>query len=179
MTRHAIVMGLLVGLLVGTLHAAGTAAKGTVTEKSTKGKSAAETAEAPTAQAESEPTPDPVVLKARSEPQQLRSAWDKARLEVTVYDKRYRRAYERWVKATKDTKASAMKRRDQAMVEFKISLERRRLAWYEWELGKAKQVALEADTKAKGLREDVARVKKRIEALGGSWKPTPVPTKVP
>jgi hypothetical protein len=36
---------------------------------------------------------------------------------------------------------------------------------------------LEAQTKAKGLREDVLRVKKRIEALGGTWKPTPTQTK--
>jgi len=127
--------------------------------------------------AEPEPTPDPLVMKARAESQKLRDVWDHARLESTVYDKRYHRAYDRWVKAAKEGKSVAMKKRDQAMVELKVSLERRRLAWYEWELAKAKQVALEAQNKAKGLREDVQRVKKRIEDLGGTWKPTPVPTK--
>jgi hypothetical protein len=129
------------------------------------------------ATAEPEPTPDPQVAKARSESQKLRDAWDHARLESTVYDKRYHRAYDRWVKAAKEGKITAMKKRDQAMVELKISLERRRLAWYEWELAKSKQVALEAQTKAKGLREDIQRVKQRIEGLGGAWKSTPVPTK--
>lgn len=138
---------------------------------------ASATSEPLPAVAQPEPTPDPTVLKARSESLKLRDAWDHTRLESTVYDKRYHRSYDRWVKAAKEGKTAAMKKRDQAMVELKISLERRRLAWYEWELAKAKLVVLEAQNKAKGLREDVKRVKKRIEDLGGTWKPTPVPTK--
>lgn len=129
--------------------------------------------------AEPEPTPDPLVVKARGEAQRLRDAWDHAKLESTVYDKRYRRAYDRWVQSGKEAKAAAVKKRDQAMLDLKISLEKRRLAWYEWELAKAKQVQLEASAKAKALRDDVTRVKKRIEAMGGSLKPTPGPVKNP
>lgn len=166
----------------GTAFAASASTPSMTVNKTEKAKVVAlkaESVETNSAQAESEPTPNPVVLKARAESQRFRDAWDKAKLEASVYEKRQRRAYERWAKATKETKAAALKKRDQSVVEFKVSLEKRRLAWYEWELAKAKQIALEAETKAKGLREDVARVKKRIEALGGSWKPTPLPTKVP
>lgn len=133
--------------------------------------------DASTATAEPESTPDPLVMKARIESKKMHDAWDHARLESTVYDKRYHRAYDRWVKVAKEGKGAALKKRDQAMVELKISLERRRLVWYEWELAKAKQVSLEAAVKAKALREDIQRVKQRIEGLGGTWKPTPVPTK--
>ena len=149
----------------------------TPTKKTTARAVKATEPDASPAAAEPEPTLDPMVMKARAESKKLHDAWDHARLESTVYDKRYHRAYDRWVKVAKEGKAAALKKRDQAMVELKISLERRRLAWYEWELAKSKQVALEAQTKAKGLREDIQRVKQRIEGLGGTWKPTPVPTK--
>src|SRR5690242_9282428 len=36
--------------------------------------------------------------KAKKETQELRDKWDKARLEVTLYEQRSKRAYQKWVK---------------------------------------------------------------------------------
>jgi hypothetical protein len=134
------------------------------------------------AQEEGEPTPvDPTVLKARAEVKTVRDLWDKARLEATVYDKRYRRAYDRWTQAAKADKAAAAVKRDRAMDELKLSFERRRLAWYRWEDARAEAKAVEAAAERKALRSDMERVKTRIrtmeKALGVQMAPSPTLTK--
>jgi len=145
----------------------------------TLGRSWAASATTPTATsvaADGQVTPvDPAVEKWKSEASKTRDLWDKSRLESTLYDKRYKRAYDRWVKAAKDKKAQALAKRDQASGEFKLSLERRRLAWYRFESAKARQAAAEAESQAKGIGEDIRRVEERIRKMeqGLGIQPTP------
>ena len=119
---------------------------------------------------------DPTVEKWKAETTKTRDLWDRSRLESTLYDKRYKRAYDRWLKAAKDKKASALTKRDRAWAEFKLSLERRRLAWYQFELSKARQAAAEAETQAKGTGEDIRRVEDRIRKMEKDLGIQPTPS---
>jgi hypothetical protein len=129
-------------------------------------------------QAEATPA-DPAVVKIRAEVKKVRDAWDKARLEATVYEKRYHRAYDKWVQSAREGKSNALARRDRAQAEFSLSVERRRLAWYRWEDARARQQAAEAAARRKGLAADIERVRARIRDMESKWGLGPTPTPKP
>jgi hypothetical protein len=131
-------------------------------------------------QAEATPV-DPAVVKIHAEVKKIRDAWDKARLEATVYEKRYRRAYDKWVQSAREGKSKALAHRDRAQAEFNLSVERRRLAWYRWEDARARQQVAEASARRKGLAGDIERVRARILDMEKKWglAATPVPKPAP
>ncbi len=126
---------------------------------------------------------DPAVVKAVAEVKKARDAWDKARLETTVYEKRRKRAYDQWVRADRETKPRALARRDRAQNEFDLSVERRRLAWYRWEDARARLQAAESAARRKTLALDIERVRTRIQDMERKWglspaaSPKPQPSK--
>src|SRR6185503_10714428 len=63
----------------------------------------------------------------------LKESWDKARLEVTLYEKRAKRAYQKWVKAAKKVKADAKIQKEKADLELQLAVERRKLAFSQWQ----------------------------------------------
>jgi len=113
--------------------------------------------------------------KAKEEARALRETWDKTKLEATLYDKRAKRAYEKWVKAAKGLRKDAEKQKDQAQLELKLSMERRKLAYNEWQAALYRQALREAQFKLAEQERDIAIVKERIRKLekeaGTSAKP--------
>jgi len=103
--------------------------------------------------------------KAKEEARSLRETWDKTKLEATLYDKRAKRAYEKWVKAAKGLRKDAEKQKDQAELELKLSTERRKLAYNEWQAALYRQALREAHLRLAEQERDIAIVKERIRKL--------------
>src|SRR5581483_4570258 len=102
-----------------------------------------------TASVFAEPTPSPdnafdaasqALDKAKAETQRLKDAWDKKRLETTLYDQRAKRAYQKWVKAAKNLKDQAKAQKERAELEFQIALEKRKLAYNDWQVAQLKMI---------------------------------------
>jgi hypothetical protein len=103
--------------------------------------------------------------KAKEEARSFRETWDKAKLEATLYDKRAKRAYEKWVKAAKGLRKEAEVQKGKAETELKLSTERRKLAYNEWQAALYRQALREAQLKLAEQERDIAIVKERIRKL--------------
>jgi len=103
--------------------------------------------------------------KAKEEARALRETWDKAKLETTLYDKRAKRAYEKWVKAAKGLRKDAEAQKLRSELELKLSVERRKLAWNEWQAAVYRQGLKESQLKVLEQERDIAIVKERIRKL--------------
>ncbi len=103
--------------------------------------------------------------KAKSEVQALKDAWDRSRLEATLYEKRAKRAYLRWVKAAKNVKAEAQERKEKAELELQLAVEKRKLAYSFWQTSVFKQAAKESEVKALAQQKDTVGIKEKIKQL--------------
>jgi len=103
--------------------------------------------------------------KTKGEVQRLKDAWDKARLETTLYDQRAKRAYSRWVKAAKKTKEQAKVQKEKSELELQLAIEKRKLAWNDWQAALFRQASHEAQIKALDQEKEKAAVKERIKKL--------------
>ena len=103
--------------------------------------------------------------KAKAEVQRLRDAWDKARLEATLYDKRAKRAYQRWVKAVKKSREAARLAKEKAELEFQVAIEKRKLAWSEWQAALFREAAKESRDKALDQDKETKAIRERIKKL--------------
>ncbi|HVZ81301.1 MAG TPA: hypothetical protein VHE12_10985 [bacterium] len=103
--------------------------------------------------------------KAKAETQKLKDAWDKSRLETTLYEKRVKRATDRFAKAAQGLKDKARVEKEKAEIEFQISLERRKLAYNAWQAAQLRAAAKESLLKALEDDKDCEEIGKRIEGL--------------
>src|SRR5690348_4967802 len=71
--------------------------------------------------------------KAKAETQRLKDAWDKERLETTLYEQRMKRAAQKFAKAAKDVKTKAKEQKERAELEFQLAVEKRKLAYNVWQ----------------------------------------------
>lgn len=128
------------------------------------------------------PTPEPDALKvaktailtAKAQTAKAKDAWDRSKLECTLWDQRFKREYQQWVKARGDARKAAQDRRFQAEADLKLSLEVRRLNWYQYELAARRERAAEEQLKTAEMENELARVEERVRAL--KTRPAPVPT---
>jgi hypothetical protein len=117
------------------------------------------------------------VQKAQTEVDQLKDVWDRSRLESTLYDQRAQRAYQRWAAAKKDWKKKMALHKDQAQLEFQLSVEKRKLAFDRWQQAldqlNAAQQLLSAAEQAKDILDTRAHINRLENQLYPSGTPTP------
>ena len=110
---------------------------------------------------------------AQQEVQKLRDAWDKTRLEATLYDQRAKRAYQKWLKSPKALKTQAQNAKEHADLELQWAVEKRKLAFVQWQKAVFLQAASEAKLKALDQQKDEAAIQAKIRALEQQLNPTP------
>lgn len=108
--------------------------------------------------------------QTKAEVDQFKNAWDKARLETTLYDQRAKRAYQRWLKAAKTLKAKAQDQRDKADLELQLSVERRKLAFSQWQSAQLREASEEALVKAFAQDKDTKAIQAKIQQLQAKLK---------
>jgi hypothetical protein len=119
--------------------------------------------------------------RAKEEVRHLKDAWDKARLEATLYDQRAKRAYQKWAKAGKDLRKKAEEQRERAQWELQLAVERRKLAWNRWQAAQYRMLMEETKVKLLEQERDIRIVEERIGKLEerisrqsavDGWQPT-------
>lgn len=113
--------------------------------------------------------------QAKAEVDQFKTAWDKARLETTLYDQRAKGAYQRWVKATKSLKAKTQAQRDKADLELQLSVEKRKLAYSQWQSSQLSEASQEAKIKALAQDRDTKAIQDKIRQLESKINPLQTP----
>ncbi len=108
--------------------------------------------------------------KAKDETQKLKDSWDKSRLETTLYDKRAKRAYQKWVKAAKGLKDQAEAQKEKAELEFQLAVEKRKLAYNDWQVAQMKMLAKESQVKALDQEKESESIREKIKQLEGELK---------
>jgi len=103
--------------------------------------------------------------KAKDETQKLKDFWDKAKLETTLYDKRAKRAYQKWLKSAKALKEQAKAQKDQADLELQLALEKRKLAYNEWQASQLRLLSHESQVKALDQEKQNGSIRLRIKQL--------------
>ncbi len=103
--------------------------------------------------------------KAKTETQKLKQAWDKARLETTLYEQRAKRATEKFAKATKDFRDKAGAQKKKAELEFQLALEKRKLAFSQWQEAQLKMATRESFMKALDKERESNAIKLKIQGL--------------
>ena len=109
--------------------------------------------------------------KAKAETQRLKDAWDKSRLETTLYEQRVKRASRKLEKVAKDLKAKAQEQKDRAELEFQLSLEKRKLAYNEWQAAQLRMVAKESQLKALDQEKESGAIRARVRELENKLHP--------
>ena len=110
--------------------------------------------------------------KAKDEVQKLKDAWDKSRLETTLYDQRAKRAYKRWVKATAKARDEAKAAKEKAELELQLAVEKRKLAYNQWQASLLMAAAKESELKALDQEKDSAAVREKIKQLEAKIGPS-------
>ncbi len=113
--------------------------------------------------------------QAKAEVEQFKTAWDKARLETTLYEQRSKRAYQKWVKATKTAKAKAQAARDKADIELQLAVEKRKLAFSQWQSAQLREASDEAKIKALAQDQDTKAIQDKIRQLETKLAPIKTP----
>jgi len=113
--------------------------------------------------------------QAKAEVDKFKTGWDKARLETTLYDQRAKRAYQRWVKASKTLKAKAQAQRDKADIELQLSVEKRKLAFSQWQSSLMREASEEAKIKVLGQDQDTKAIQDKIRQLESKLSPLQTP----
>jgi hypothetical protein len=122
------------------------------------------------------------VQTAQDEVQKLKDAWDRSRLESTLYGQRAQRAYKRWAAAKKDWKKKMAQHKDEAQLEFELAVEKRKLAFDLWQqaqyrLGAEQQLlnAAESTVDIQATQAHIAKLQSQMTpALGASATSSPV-----
>ena len=112
--------------------------------------------------------------KAKEELQKLKDVWDRARLEATLYDKRAQRAYKAWAKSAKKTREQARLKKEKAQMEFLLAIEKKKLAFSEWQAAQYRMLADESQVKALAQDKDTQGIQAKIKELEAKLKPLPV-----
>jgi chromosome segregation ATPase len=113
--------------------------------------------------------------QAKAAVDQFKTAWDKARLETTLYDQRAARAYQRWLKATKSLKAKTQEQRDKADIELQLSVERRKLAFSQWQSAQLRETSEEAQVQAFAQDQGTKAIQDKIQQLQSKLSPLKTP----
>lgn len=122
------------------------------------------------------------VQTAQGEVQKLKDAWDRSRLESTLYSQRAQRAYKRWAAAKKDWKKKMAQHKDEAQLEFELAVEKRKLAFDLWQqaqyrLGAEQQLlsAAESTVDIQATQAHIAKLQSQMTpVLGASATSSPV-----
>jgi hypothetical protein len=109
--------------------------------------------------------------KAKQEVQSLKDQWDKARLETTLYDQRAKRAFQKWTKAAKKTKDNALAQKKRADLELRLAVEKRKLAYNEWQGAQLRELARESELKALDQDRDTRAVREKVKELESKISP--------
>jgi hypothetical protein len=105
--------------------------------------------------------------QAKDETQKLKDAWDKSRLETTLYDQRAKRAYQKWLKAAKSLKEQAEAQKERAQLEFQLAVEKRKLAYNEWQVSQLRVASHEAMVKSLDQEKESDSIREKIEQMEG------------
>ena len=119
------------------------------------------------------------LVRSKDEVQKLKDAWDKSRLETTLYDQRAKRAYKRWAKATAKARGETKVAKERAELELQLAIEKRKLAYNQWQAALFRQVARESELKALDQDKDTTAVREKIKQLEGKIGPKATMTQVP
>ena len=117
--------------------------------------------------------------RSKEEVRKLKDAWDKSRLETTLYDQRAKRAYKRWTKATTKSRDEAKTAKERAELELQLAVEKRKLAYNQWQAALLRQVARESELRALDQDKNTAAVREKIKQLEGKLGPGATTTQVP
>ncbi len=117
--------------------------------------------------------------QAKAAVDQFKTAWDKARLETTLYDQRAKRAYQRWLKAAKSLKSKAQEQRDKADLELQLSVERRKLAFSQWQSAQLRETSEEAQVQAFAQDQGTKAIQDKIKQLQAKLTPLQTPAARP
>jgi hypothetical protein len=103
--------------------------------------------------------------RAKQEASNAKDAWDKSKLEATLWDQRYKRAYQEWTKSKGDARSATLKKRDQSEVDLKVALEGRRVNWYRYELARRRVLVAEENLKIAELEAELEMVLERLKGM--------------
>ncbi|HVM32483.1 MAG TPA: hypothetical protein VMU88_05065 [bacterium] len=116
------------------------------------------------------------VRAAQAEAQKTKDAWDKSRLEATLYSQRADRAYKRWLAAKKDWKKKMADHRDRAQLEFQVAVEKRKLAYDQWQQALDRLDAEQQLLNALLVDQDIRATRAQLGKLQAELGPLPSPT---
>lgn len=102
---------------------------------------------------------------ANQEVQKLRDAWDKTKLECTLYDRRAKRAYQKWIKSAKTLRVQAKGAKEQADLELQLAIEKRKLAFVLMQEAIYRQTALDARMKELDQQKDEEAIRAKMKDL--------------
>jgi hypothetical protein len=114
-----------------------------------------------------------VLENAKQEVQRLKDAWDKTRLEATLYEQRSKRAYQKWVKSAKSPRDQALAGKERADLELQLAIERRKLAYVQLQKALFMQTANEAKLQALAQEKDESEIRAKMKELSLKLNPTP------
>ena len=110
--------------------------------------------------------------QAKDESQKLKDDWDKARLETTLYDQRAKRAYQKWAKAAKAAREQAKAQKERTELELQLAIEKRKLAYDEWQAAELRVAGHESQVKALDQEKEGEEVRDKIRKLQDELKPS-------
>jgi len=119
------------------------------------------------------------VQKAQDEVQKLKDAWDRSRLESTLYSQRAQRAYKRWAAAKKDWKKKMAQHKDEAQLEFELAVEKRKLAYDFWQQAQYRLGAQQQLLSAVEENQDIRDTQAHIDKLQAQMTPLPSAASTP
>ena len=103
--------------------------------------------------------------QSKDEVQKFKDVWDKTRLETTLYDQRAKRAFKKYVKAVKGARETAKEQKEKAELEFQLAVEKRKLAYNEWQAAQLRMMASESQVKALDQDKDSEAIREKIKQL--------------
>jgi hypothetical protein len=103
--------------------------------------------------------------KSKEEVQRLKDLWDKTRLETTLYDQRAKRAFQRWVKSKTKAREQAKAAKEKAELELQLAIEKRKLAYNQWQAAMLRQLSKESEVKALDQDKDTKAIRDQIKKL--------------
>jgi hypothetical protein len=76
-----------------------------------------------------------------------------------------KRAAQKFAKAAKDVKTKTKEQKERAEIEFQLAVEKRKLAYNEWQAAQLRAVAKETQLKALDQEKDNNAIRMRIDKL--------------
>ena len=100
-------------------------------------------------------------------------------METTLYDQRAKRAYKKWTKAVKGAREQAKGQKERAELEFQLAVEKRKLAYNEWQAAQLRMLSRESQVKALDQDKDSAAIREKIKRLEDKISPPPSAVRSP